>query len=106
RLDPRTSPANWGEFLRIRGAIHERSLRASAAYHDFAQSANVFELLGERYQAALSQLALGRLAARSGTRQAAERYLGLACAVFETLGARRDLDEAAAARAILGEDPG
>ena len=98
RLDPRTAPANWGEFLRIRGAVHERSNRHSAAYHDFAQSANVFELLGERYQAALSQLALGRVAARSGQRAIAERYLGQAAAVFETLGARRDLNEVATAR--------
>src|SRR5688572_26156067 len=37
RLDPRASPAIWGEFLRIRGAVHEQSNRPSAAYHDFAQ---------------------------------------------------------------------
>ena len=30
-----------------------------------AQSSSVFELVGERYQAAVSQLALGRLAARA-----------------------------------------
>ncbi len=66
RLDPRTAPANWGEFLRIRGAFTSAPNAFSAAYHDFAQSANVFELLGERYQAALSQLALGRLAASDG----------------------------------------
>ncbi|MEQ1573448.1 MAG: sigma 54-interacting transcriptional regulator [Vicinamibacterales bacterium] len=101
RLDPRTAPANWGEFLRIRGAVHERSDRDSPAYHDFAQSANVFELLGERYQAALSQLAIGRLSARSGQRATAERYLDQAAAVFSTLGAQRDLDEVIAARAVL-----
>jgi DNA-binding NtrC family response regulator len=101
RLDPRVAPANWGEFLRIRGALHERANRQSSAHHDFAQSANVFELLGERYQAALSQLALGRLAAKSGTRHTAQRYLDLASSVFDTLGAQRDLDEVAAARALL-----
>ena len=105
RLDPRTSPANWGEFLRIRGALHEQSARHSAAYHDFAQSANVFELLGERYQAALSQLALGRMAARSGNRSTAQRYLDLAAAVFNTLGAQRDLNEVGAARVLLEEVP-
>ena len=101
RLDPQGAPGNWGEFLRIRGLVHERSNRHSAAYHDFAQSANVFELLGERYQAALSHLSLGRLGARAGTSGAAERYLTLADGVFRTLGAQRDLNEVAAARALL-----
>ncbi len=75
RLDPRGTPGTWGEFLRIRGLIHEQTSRPSAAYHDFAQSANVFDLLGERYQAALSHLSLGRLAAEAGSIGAAERYL-------------------------------
>jgi hydrogenase-4 transcriptional activator len=101
RLDPRGAPGNWGEFLRIRGLVHERSDRPSAAHHDFAQSATVFDLLGERYQAALSQLALGRLAAKAGTIGTAERYLALADSVFTTLGARRDLDEVIAARRML-----
>jgi DNA-binding NtrC family response regulator len=105
RLDPRTSPANWGEFLRIRGAVHEQSNRHSAAYHDLAQSANVFDLLGERYQAGLSQLTLGRMAARAGSRATAQRYLDLAAAVFNTLGAQRDLNEVAAARAVLEQVP-
>jgi DNA-binding NtrC family response regulator/tetratricopeptide (TPR) repeat protein len=105
RLDPRGAPGNWGEFLRIRGLVYAQSSRASAAYHDFAQSANVFELLGERYQAALSQLSLGRLAAEAGTASTAERYLDLAEQVFRTLGAQRDLDEVAAARARLAQAP-
>jgi hydrogenase-4 transcriptional activator len=103
RLDPRTAPANWGEYLRIRGAVHERSGRASDAYHDFAQSVNVFELLGERYQAALSQLALGRLAAMARTRTAAERYLEQAAATFRALGAERDLQEVTRVRARLDD---
>jgi DNA-binding NtrC family response regulator/tetratricopeptide (TPR) repeat protein len=101
RLDPRKSPGNWGEFLRIRAMLHEMRNRPSAAANDFAQSANVFDLLGEHYQAALSQLALGRMAAAKGSRDLAERYLGLATAVFERLGAERDLAEAAAARRLL-----
>ncbi len=101
RLDPRTAPANWGEFLRIRGAVHERSGRLTDAYHDFAQSVNVFELLGERYQAALSQLALGRLSAATGSRASAERHLDQAAAVFRALGAQRDLEEADETRARL-----
>jgi DNA-binding NtrC family response regulator/tetratricopeptide (TPR) repeat protein len=103
RLDPRTAPANWGEFLRIRGLIRERSNRPQAAHHDFAQSANVFELLGERYQAALSQLSLGRVGAAAGSRTAAERSLDMATSVFKTLGAQSDLDEAAAARTLLDQ---
>ncbi len=102
RLDPRTTPGNWGEYLRLRGAMHDRAGRPMEAYHDFAQSANVFDLLGERYQAALSHLALGRLAARAGARSTAERYLGQACNVFRSLGALRDLGEAEAATALLG----
>ena len=101
RLDPRTAPANWGEFLRIRGAVHERTGRHSDAYHDFAQSVNVFELLGERYQAALSQLALGRVAAATGSRASAERHFDQAAAVFRTLGAERDLEEVDRTRARL-----
>src|SRR5688572_11166059 len=101
RLDPKTTPANWGEFLRIRGLIREQAGRPQLAHHDFAQSANIFELLGERYQAALSQLALGRIAAVAGARVAAERNLDAATAVFRMLGAEHDLDEAAGARALL-----
>jgi DNA-binding NtrC family response regulator/tetratricopeptide (TPR) repeat protein len=103
RLEPRRAPANWGEFLRVRGTVHERTQRYPEAYHDFAQSVNVFELVGDRYQAALSQLALGRLAARSATRALAERHLDQAASVFRTLGAQRDLDEVEQARALLGQ---
>ncbi|HWN86383.1 MAG TPA: sigma-54 dependent transcriptional regulator, partial [Vicinamibacterales bacterium] len=101
RLDPRQAPANWGDYLRIRAEIHERHQRYSKASSDYAQSANVFDLLGERYQTALSQLALGRLAARTGAYNTAQRSLDLATAVFTKLGAQRDLDEAIAARALL-----
>jgi DNA-binding NtrC family response regulator/tetratricopeptide (TPR) repeat protein len=105
RLDPRAAPGSWGELLRIRGAVHERSNRPAAAHHDFAQSASVFDLLGERYHAALSNLALGRLAATAGNRAAAARYLDHAGATFVALGAQRDLHEVEAARAALNETP-
>jgi DNA-binding NtrC family response regulator/tetratricopeptide (TPR) repeat protein len=105
RLDPRAAPATWGEFLRIRGMVHERLHRASAAHHDFAQSANVFDLLGERYQAGLSQLALGRLAVAAGSRAVAERYLEQARTVFSALGAQRDLDEVERTRVRLETAP-
>jgi DNA-binding NtrC family response regulator/tetratricopeptide (TPR) repeat protein len=105
RLDPRTAPATWGEFLRIRGAVHERSNRPAAAHHDFAQSVSVFDLLGERYHAALSNLALGRLATRAGNRSAAKRYLDQAAGIFETLGAERDLHEVEVVRGLLSQGP-
>ena len=105
RLDPRKAPANWGEFLRIRGMVREQCGRPQAAHHDFAQSANVFELLGERYQAALSQLALGRVSAATGSHAAAGRYLEKASAEFATLGAQRDLEETEALRTRLATTP-
>jgi DNA-binding NtrC family response regulator/tetratricopeptide (TPR) repeat protein len=101
RLDPRRAPANWGEFLRIRGMIREQTGRSQSAHHDYAQSINVFELLGERYQAALSQLALGRLSAATGSRALAERHLDQAATEFTTLGAQRDLEEAQRVRGRL-----
>jgi len=96
RLDPRTTPGAWGDYLRLRAQIHIRRGRATDAYHDLAQSASMFDLLGERYQAALSRLALGRLVAQVGARSTAERHLREAIAVFESLGARPDLEEARA----------
>ena len=74
-LDPRVAPAAWGEYLRLRGALHARNGHPADAYHDVAQSATLLDLLGERYQAALSHLALGRLVAETGARSMAERHL-------------------------------
>ena len=96
RLDPRATPGAWGEYLRQRARVHLAHGHAADAYHDLAQSASVFDLLGDRYQAASTRLALGRLLAGSGARSAAERALREAVAVFESLGAERDLDEATA----------
>jgi hydrogenase-4 transcriptional activator len=93
RLDPRERTGAWGESLRLRGEIHARLDRVAEAYHDLAQSASVFDLLGEHYQRALSHLALARLAAHAGTRSQAEQYLSAAAAVFASLGAARDLEE-------------
>jgi hydrogenase-4 transcriptional activator len=93
-LDPRATPGAWGDYLRLRAQVHLRRGRATDAYHDLAQSASMFDLLGERYQAALSRLALGRLVAEVGARSTAERYLREAIAVFESLGAAPDLEEA------------
>src|SRR5262249_27386340 len=58
-LDPRKGPAAWGEYLRLRGGLHAAREGSADAYHDLAQSAALLDLLGERYQAALSHLALG-----------------------------------------------
>ena len=91
RIDARAMPGAWGEFLRLRGALHGAADRLSEAYHDIAQSASVFELIGEGYQSGLSHLALGRLASRVGARSQAEHQFAVAASVFETLGAARDL---------------
>jgi DNA-binding NtrC family response regulator/tetratricopeptide (TPR) repeat protein len=97
RIQSGAMSSTWGEFLRIRGRLHALSGRTTEAYHDFGQSVSVFDLLGERYQAALSYLELGRLAADAGARSRATRYLADAAAIFETLGAAPDLAEAQSA---------
>jgi hydrogenase-4 transcriptional activator len=89
--------STWGEFLRLRGRLHAQAGRATEAYHDLGQSVSVFDLLGERYQAGLSHLELGKLAAAAGARSRASRYLLDALAIFESLDAVPDLNEARAA---------
>jgi hydrogenase-4 transcriptional activator len=101
KVDPKVAPAAWGEYLRLRGSLHAKSGSAADAYHDFAQSATLLDLLGERYQSGLSHLALGRLVAETGARSAAERQLNIAQAIFEKLGAERDLRDTHDARALL-----
>ena len=94
RLQPSGMSSIWGEFLRLRGRVHARAGRSTEAYHDFGQSVSVFDLLGERYQAALSYLELGRLAGAAGARSRATRYLSDAISIFDSLDARPDLAEA------------
>ena len=100
-LNPRLAPAAWGEYLRLRGELNARSGHAADAYHDVAQSVSLLELLGERYQAALSHLALGRLVATCGARSVASRHLTTALGIFEQLGAERDLADTLAAQSLL-----
>jgi DNA-binding NtrC family response regulator/tetratricopeptide (TPR) repeat protein len=99
RVDPRTTPGAWGELLRLRGDLRARQTRTTEAYHDIAQSSSVFELVGERYQAAVSQLALARLAAKAGAKSTADRHYEYAAQVFQALGATRDLEQVRAAMA-------
>ena len=93
-----------GDLGRVPAAARTAPCRQGAAadaYHDFAQSATLLDLLGERYQAALSHLALGRLVAqrrRAIGRRAAPRQAG---GVFTQLGAERDLQDTEDARALL-----
>jgi DNA-binding NtrC family response regulator/tetratricopeptide (TPR) repeat protein len=103
--------STWGEFLRLRGRLHAEAGRSTEAYHDLGQSVSVFDLLGEKYQAGLSYLELGRLAGSAGARSRASRYLSDAMAIFESLDAQPDLREtrtaieampAAATGAFLG----
>jgi len=105
RLDPRTTPGAWGEFLRLRGELRARQTRNTEAYHDIAQSSSVFELVGERYQAAVSQLALARLAAKAGAKSTADRHYQYAAQVFQSLGATRDLEQVHTAMAAA-QSPG
>jgi len=100
-LDPRGAPAAWGEYLRLRGLLHEKNQAPADAYHDFSQSAALLDLLGERYQSGLSHLALGRLVAETGARSVAERHLNKAFAIFQQLGADRDLDDTRTAQSLL-----
>ena len=93
RIDARAMRGPWGEYLRLRGALHGSAGRLSEAYHDIAQSASVFELIGDGYQEALSHLALGQLATRVGARSQADHQFKRAASVFESLGAARDLDQ-------------
>jgi hydrogenase-4 transcriptional activator len=93
RIQPNSMRGTWGEFLRLRGRLRAASDRATDAYHDFGQSVSVFELLGERYQAGLSYLELGRLAASAGARSRATRYLTDARVLFDALGAAPELAE-------------
>jgi hydrogenase-4 transcriptional activator len=102
RLDPRTTPGAWGDYLRLRATVHTHHGRTADAYHDLAQSVSMFDLLGARYQAAQSRLVLARLVGRSGARSIAERHLRDAIAVFESLGALPDLAEARS-RALIPE---
>jgi DNA-binding NtrC family response regulator/tetratricopeptide (TPR) repeat protein len=101
RFDPRAAPANWGEFLRVRGTVHASLDEPATAYHDFAQSATVFDLLGERYQTATSHLALAKLAARAGAAQAALRSLNVAGPLFSSLGAEADAADVREVRATV-----
>ena len=100
-LDPKTAPAAWGEYLRLRGRLHAKTGAAADAYHDYAQSATLLDLLGERYQSGLSHLALGRLVAESGARSVAERHLLKARDIFTQLAAERDLADTAQAESLL-----
>jgi DNA-binding NtrC family response regulator/tetratricopeptide (TPR) repeat protein len=100
-IDPKVAAAGWGEYLRLRGALHAKSGSGADAYHDFSQSAALLDLLGERYQAGLSHLALGRFVAETGARSVAERHLNSALAIFEQLGAARDIADAKAAKGLL-----
>src|SRR5262249_14771442 len=93
RIQPGAMSGTWGEFLRLRGRLQAAAGQAIEAYHDFGQSVSVFELVGERYQAGLSYLELGRPGAGSGARSRATRYLADAAGLFESLGAAPELAE-------------
>jgi DNA-binding NtrC family response regulator/tetratricopeptide (TPR) repeat protein len=101
RIQPGAMSGTWGEFLRLRGRVRAVHGRATDAYHDFGQSVSIFELLGERYQAGLSYLELGRLAGAAGARSRATRYLTDAQRLFASLGAAPELADSEAALAEM-----
>ena len=102
RVDASAMSGMWGELLRVRGRLHAAGGRATEAYHDFGQSVSVFELLGERYQAALGNLELGKLAAAAGARSRAIRHLSDAGRTFEALEATPDRAEVDSVLARVG----
>jgi DNA-binding NtrC family response regulator/tetratricopeptide (TPR) repeat protein len=97
RVHPGTMSGVWGEFLRLRGKLFAAGGQLNEAYHDFGQSVSVFDVLGERYQAGLSYLELGRLSASAGARSRATHYLTHAASLFESVSAGPQLAEARAA---------
>ncbi|CAN5877657.1 hypothetical protein BH24ACI5_BH24ACI5_04240 [soil metagenome] len=97
RIHPTAMSSAWGEFLRLRGRLHAAANRPTEAYHDFGQSVSVFQLLGERYQAGLGHLELGKLAAAAGARSRAIRQLTEATRIFDALGATPESADAHAA---------
>jgi DNA-binding NtrC family response regulator/tetratricopeptide (TPR) repeat protein len=97
RVQPGGMTGVWGEYLRLRGRLQAAAGRLTEAYHDYGQSVSVFDVLGERYQAGLSYLELGRLSASAGARSRATRYLADATEMFESVSARPELAEARAA---------
>lgn len=97
RVQPGGMSGVWGEYLRLRGRLHAAAGRLSEAYHDFGQSVSVFDVLGERYQAGLSYLELGRLSGAAGARSRATRYLADAVGLFESVSAAPEVAEARAA---------
>jgi hydrogenase-4 transcriptional activator len=101
RIHPAAMSGTWGEFLRLRGRLQAAAGHSTDAYHDYGQSVSVFDLLGERHQAGLSYLELGRLSASAGAQSRATRYLTDAARIFESLGAAPDLAEARTALANL-----
>ena len=101
RVQPGGMTGVWGEYLRLRGRLHAAAGRLTEAYHDFGQSVSVFDVLGERYQAGLSYLELGRLSASAGARSRATNYLTDAATLFESVNAGPELAEARAALATV-----
>jgi hydrogenase-4 transcriptional activator len=101
RVQPGGMSGVWGEYLRLRGRLHAAAGRLTEAYHDFGQSVSVFDVLGERYQAGLSYLELGRLSASAGARSRATHYLTDAASMFESVSAGPELAEARAALEVV-----
>jgi tetratricopeptide (TPR) repeat protein len=86
-----------GETHRLQGMLALAKSDVASATQHFGSSLSIFELLGDRYRTGRSHFDLGRAYVFSQSELAAE-HLSRAINIFTELGARRDLEQAEAAR--------
>jgi hydrogenase-4 transcriptional activator len=93
-----------GEGHRLHGLLALTTGDAPAATQHFGRCISMFELLGDRYRTARAHFDLGRAHLQAKSELAAE-HLSRAINIFRELGARRDLEQAEAARAEWDQTP-
>ena len=95
RIDPRSTPGSWGEYLRLRARLQVLRGNSADAYHDLSQSASVFDP-ARRTVPGRAEPTRARTSRRTGRRTIRRRPPPCArrAAVFESLGAERDLRRA------------
>ena len=102
--DSPTAIALKGETHRLHGLLALAKSDTAAASQHFGRCVSVFELLGDRYRAGRAHFDLGRAYVAEQSELAAE-HLSRAINIFRELGARRDLEQAEAARAQWDRTP-
>src|SRR4029077_2523086 len=93
-----------GEGHRLHGLLALATGDAPAATQHFGRCISMFELLGDRYRTGRAHFDLGRAHIQAKSELAAE-HLSRAINIFRELGARRDLEQAEAARAEWDQTP-